>query len=462
MRKILHAPRLFSPKRIAVIIMAIAIISIIKVTKTTSRESRPQSSIKEGRTGTATAAHKKEEQSPTERTIASTIDSIIHVTHTHTSSNDTWLAAFDSLERHGRNASALGKSMRYVVCIDKLHPGLEKWPWLEVVEYENNNINITVKQTPKPLLYPAKVANCLQEVMKRHNPKMVLHTMEDMIPMGTIRWELIAAAARILAASPEAHYFRFGCVGVPNAAECKRLQEAGFHKTNATNLRVNRTAKLPDDLDGMRECGNCQTGYNGVNYAGMLSILPMLVRPREYIEFHKEHDARGTSSGSGMETWSHKHAEERAGIGLQGFVDGSKGGGDYRFDSHRRYAYPYIHSGVQFGMWMSAHFPEVVCPSLEVLGIEEAGAMNCKVDDENATPPCMCDHSTQCETKDGLRRKFFKPPKNLPSPDGCTSWREQGRPQPKPVPPVGLAVETTLREEGLWEEPDLVKAWMSL
>ena len=89
MRKKKHAPGLFSPKRIAVIVIAIAIISIIEVTKTTSRDSRPQSSIKEGRTGNLTRAHKKKEQSPTERTIASTIDSIIHVTHTHMSSNDT-------------------------------------------------------------------------------------------------------------------------------------------------------------------------------------------------------------------------------------------------------------------------------------------------------------------------------------------------------------------------------------
>ena len=208
-----------------------------------------------------------------------------------------------------------------------MHPGLEKWSWLEVVEYENNNNNITMKPTPQPLLYPGKVVNCLQEVMKRHNPNMVLYTMEDMIPQGPIRWELLAAAARILAVSLEAHFFRFGCVGGPKAAECKRLQEAGFHKTNATKLRVNRTVKLSDDLDGMREFVNFRTGYTGVNYGNKFSIAPMLVRPREYIEFHQEHDARGTDSGSDMETWSFGHAEERAGIGLQGFVDGSNGGG---------------------------------------------------------------------------------------------------------------------------------------
>lgn len=378
----------------------------------------------------------------TERKIASTLSRIVHVTHTHTSSNDTWDASFDTLGEHGR--SLLGEiDVKFVVCIDQMDSALNKWPWLEVVEYSNRT---------EELGYPQKVVNCLQEVVARHNPKMVLHTMEDMILTGPIRWELVAAAARILAASPDATYFRFGCYG-------------GVHnKTTFQLLKDNEpAAKQPHTqqvVQQMPSCGDSRAGYTGVFYTDNFSVVPILVRADEWIQLHKRHAERGTNSGSGMESWSYSHKDE-PGPGLQGFVDGASGVALPKNDTPRRFAYPYIHTGVQFGMWVTADFPESLCPALEAQGLIAAGPMDCKTD-LNATPPCLCDHPTQCQTKDGLRRKFWKVPDMAHRfPLGCISWREQGRPEPPPVSGVGPAVETALREEGVWEALDLDKAWAS-
>lgn len=382
-----------------------------------------------------------------ERKIASTLSSIVHVTHTHTSSNDTWDASFDTLGDHGR--SLLGETdVKFVVCIDQMDSALNKWPWLEVVEYSNRT---------EELDYPQKVVNCLQEVVARHNPKMVLHTMEDMILTGPIRWELVAAAARILAASPDATYFRFGCYG-------------GVHnKTTFQLLKgAEPTAKQPQTqqvVQQMLSCGD-PAGYTGIFYTDNFSVVPILVRPDEWIQLHKRHAERGTNSGSRMESWSYSHKDE-PGPGLQGFFDGAS---DVAPDvvptqkengTPRRFAYPYIHTGVQFGMWVTADFAESLCPALEAQGLTVAGAMNCKTD-LNASPPCLCDNPTQCQTKDGLRRKFWKvPDRTHRFPLGCISWREEGRPEPPPVSGVGPAVETALREEGVWEALDLDKAWAS-
>ena len=51
----------------------------------------------------------------------------------------------------------------------------------------------------------------------------------------------------------------------------------------------------------MSGCGTCRQGYTSVYYCNDFGVVPMLVRPKEFVDFHKEHDARGSDSGSRME-----------------------------------------------------------------------------------------------------------------------------------------------------------------
>ena len=203
-----------------IVALSLAIVYVTRLNANGRAETSPGIRKKDASLSSSAAAD------PTERTIESTLGSIVHVSHTHTTSNDTWFAAFNALERYGRDAP-LGKLVTFVVCTDKHDAGLEKWhPWLEVVEYEKNAENSTTEQ--RPLKYPGKVVNCVEEVMRRYKPKAVLHTMEDMIPIGRIRWELVAAGARMLAATPAAHFFRFGCIAGADENDCATMKESGF------------------------------------------------------------------------------------------------------------------------------------------------------------------------------------------------------------------------------------------
>ena len=67
------------------------------------------------------------------------------------------------------------------------------------------------------------------------------------------------------------------------------------------------------------------------------------------------------------------------------------------------YAYPYIHTGIQFSMWMTALYAPILCPYLLEREIQVAGKMNCQKD-LNAKPfPCLCNNPVMC----GDKRKFF-------------------------------------------------------
>jgi hypothetical protein len=182
------------------------------------------------------------------------------------------------------------------------------------------------------------------------------------------------------------------------------------------------------------------------------SVVPMLVCREEWAAFHDRHRERGSHSGSQIEVYSYSHYDE-PGPGLQGFVDGNNLEERYSTSNStaRRFAYPYIHSGVQFGiLWMTTCFAETLCPHLDANNIAVAGYMNCKTD-WNATPPCHCDHPTHCNQENSTTlRKVWMPPGTLPFPLGCDSWRRGGSPKVPPVSPLGPSVETALREEGLW------------
>ena len=217
--------------------------------------------------------------------------------------------------------------------------------------------------------------------------------------------------------------------------------------------------------------------YTGVFYTEGYSGVPLLARPQEWIDLHNKHDDLGSDSGSMIESWSYTHRGEFPGPGLQGFVDGTVGVGfvnrtgrvypaqttDTPHCTPHKFAYPFIHTGVQFGMWKTADHADSLCPFMEEQGILEAGAMDCKID-WNATPPCLCDDVTKCHTKNGTLRKFWKTGEYEKHhfPNGCASWRELGRPRPPPVSSAGPAVEEALREQGLWDASDLDKAWDNL
>ena len=363
--------------------------------------------------------------------VAVQLSNFAHVTHTHSSSADSWPLAFDTLQRYGRDAAnRSGVRVRFVVCVDREHPMLAKWPWLEVVTYTKTQ-------------YPAKVAECLRKL----DTKYVLHAMEDMVLTAVAEWTLIAAAVRMLDQAPQFKYFRFSChSGLSRDSDtCQR----------AISQDSNIVPKIPPHSDINRGenhnlCGACSTKWPDVWVVRTLSISPMVVRRKEWITYHEDSATRNIETGSAMESYNYGHPES-PGPGLAGFVDGSTTAFAHKLEVARHpsrlFAYPYIHTGIQFSMWMTSQFAPTLCPFMEEHKIQVAGKMNCKKD-LNAKPyPCLCDHPVKC----GDKRKYFYY-ENQPNPweDGCVSWRADGKPQFDAVSLRKKVVKASLAASSFW------------
>merc|ERR1712224_496247 len=90
-----------------------------------------------------------------------------------------------------------------------------------------------------------------------------------------------------------------------------------------------------------------------------------------------------------------------------------------RWSAARRYAYPFIHSGIQFGMWMTHYYAQELCPFLARENISIA-------------PDSMCANCCSC----GRLRKTFKGALwEQQFRDGCQTWLGMGSPPSAPTSP---------------------------
>ncbi len=143
----------------------------------------------------------------------------------------------------------------------------------------------------------------------------------------------------------------------------------------------------------------------------MLSIVPLVTRIDTWIQLHLGID--DDNPGEIEVNSRNEKYDELTAPGLQGFLDVSPDidtmySHGKRYSAARRYAYPYIHSGIQFRTWMLGHYSPILCPFIETTGVRLGGSIDCKIQEQEETkkndrtpgeqePECLCNHPVICD-----------------------------------------------------------------
>jgi len=376
------------------------------------------------------AANETGAYKPTSPTHESTL---VHVTHTHSDTLDVWSLAFDTL---GRYSYSIG-NVTHFLCLNRQDARIQtRWPWLKQVMYSGST-------------FSQKSVACLDGVssLMGRQPDYVFHTMEDMILIGHVRWDLIWVAVEILRQASEVNHFRF--FKVPPSCDAVKPRR-GWQRA---------------------ECG---TKWADVTISKALVICPLVASFGELRRLHMIGEQEGT--GSDFEISYNRRPSLRLKhplVFLQGFVDLK----DYQPNSvclasrsgecaTRRYAYPAIHTAIATSAWRTDWFAPVLCPYLneKQLTLRPRACSCCGTASECAKPHLRpvsaCGNGSRTGAKGSLAQETLVDPRFLeveaacivrpPAvsagmlyPKGCATWREKGSP---PIPPVvqGLSANTVL------------------
>ena len=344
---------------------------------------------------------------------------VAHVTHTHSSTFDIWSLGFDTLFKHSYSTPA-GTNIAHVLCLDHRSKLVkERWPFLQQVVYSGQS-------------FFEKTLSCLDRIRPR--PDFVFHTMEDMVLIGTARWELILGAIEMLRQAPEMNHFRFLHMDNP-------VCDDGPNSGNWEHTSWRRPG--------------CKTVWPDVTADTRLSVCPLVA---SYGELRRLHSLGLASGGGGGDfEVAYNSVRPRPLQFLQGFVDPKYVTNSICIpDIHgecaiNRYAYPAVHTAIATGAWHTDLFAPLICPYLKQRGLRTLAPCSCcgtksqcgstrAVNDCGRRTPDQLQLNGSCISRPvGVIMN-----KHVLYKDGCKSWNSLGRPSIPAVSARWLTVAAAL------------------